>query len=149
MKRSKYNPIACSLFEKVKLIAYEDDVYKCLSEILMSSQDPVPSDSKPLHPKKSYCPPSVQRKQRRPQTVTFCIHARTEKDVQAVKAGIRGIIKANYAEKDERNSCLEYVDDEDVAKLLKQASSMAIVDLGKDFETPFWDSTLILGPDPV
>ena len=81
---------------------------------------------------KSYGQLSVRREPRvLPQVVTFHINARTSNDVQKVQSEIQTIIKDNYAEVEEYNSYLEFVDDEDVAQIIRQQTDMAIVDVGK------------------
>ena len=93
-----------------------------------------PAPSKPFHPQKTYHPSlsSVRREPQPPhQMVTFHINAWTSNDLQRVKSEIQSIIKDNYTEEEERNSCLEFVDDEDVAKILRQQTDMAIIDVSK------------------
>ena len=86
-------------------------------------------------PKKPHRPPSFVRRERPlPQAVTFHINAKTSNDVQRVRSEIQTIIKDNYTEEEEHNSCLEFIDHEDVAKILGHQTDMAIVDLGKGFE---------------
>jgi hypothetical protein len=126
----------------VTLVAFEDEVYRALGSHLQQGAGPPPAVSPASF---IQADTSIDRAPPRrftykrppahtPQAVTFHINARSENGIAAVKLELQGIVKENYSELEEHSTCLEFAEDDDIARIVSQRSDTVIIDPGMSFE---------------
>ena len=109
------------------VVAYDDEVYQALNRNTKSPVDTGDGHSKPHGDRRA----SVRREKSESHAVTFHVNAKTASNVQKVKTELQKVITDNYVEIAEHPR-VEFLDDDDVAKIMKTQSDGVIISVGEN-----------------